>query len=67
MLLLRPTSSRSTICDSYITSDEVVTAVLEASPQGLDDCPAGSEVEVQVLDVTANVFEDQDFYIQLNR
>jgi len=44
-----------------------VTAVLEASPQGLDDCPAGSEVEVQVLDVTANVFEDQDFYIQLNR
>jgi len=48
-------------------NDEVVSAVVEASSDGLINCPAGSEVEVTVFDAGTPANEDGDFYIQLNR
>ncbi len=46
-------------------NDEVLSAVDEQSPDGLINCPAGTEVEVTMFDVGTPGLENGDFYIEL--
>lgn len=49
--------------------DEILSALDEDSPNavgGLPNCPAGTDVEVNAFDISANALDDDPFYIQFN-